>query len=620
VRARHGLIAAVFAGLLVSAVALGQVRSTSDDVIGVEEITPGMTGYGLTVLRGTQPERFDVEVIDVLHGFRPDQDLILIRTPHELLDRAHVVAGMSGSPIYLDGRLAGAYAYGWPFSADPVAGVTPIRNMLSELRRPVRPDPFDAPLRPERASRRVRGPHLAGLPAYRGQRDVTPTTALEAHAERVGTVATPSGTTLTPAATPLMLGGFDESVVRMLDAQLSPFGMVTLQVGGTGQATPPPNTPTAYVDGGAVGIQIVRGDISSTAVGTVTHVEGDRAVAFGHPMISAGQTSLPATLVRVLHVLVSINRSFKISEPTRALGTLIHDRQSGVVVDSANEAEVVPCTVRIRGAEGAPRTEWNFEVASHRVLTPVILNAAILNAVKATAADNADVTYTATSQVWVTGRGEPERVVDHGYSRIGAASPASLRQLRLYDLLEAVYGNPFEEARATRVEVELDLRYERDTVRVVNAFAPGDEVNPGETVPLRVVLRRFGQDEEVRVVPVRIPERYAGETIRVDIEPGGGVDIHHAQARSLEDLLGAVQEAYPSTSMVISMRTPQRGLRFPGHVVRHLPPSALDTLQLTNDADRARPFITYDRHEVGLDRVVAGGARVELTVRSTPRD
>lgn len=618
-RARHVLIAAVFAGLLVSAVAFGQVRSVSGDLIGVEEITPGMTGYGLTVLQGTQPERFDVEVIDVLHGFRPDQDLILIRTPHELLDRAHVVAGMSGSPIYLDGRLAGAYAYGWPFSADPVAGVTPIRNMLSELRRPVRPDPFAQPLAPERASRRVIGPHLAGLPAYRGG-DVTPTTALRAHAERVGAVATPSGTTLQPAATPLMLGGFDESVVRMLDEQLAPFGMVTLQAGGSGQATPPPNTPSAYVDGGAVGIQIVRGDISSTAVGTVTHVEGDRAVAFGHPMISAGQTSLPATLVRVLHVLVSINRSFKISEPTRPLGTLIHDRQSGVVVDSTRQADVVPCTVRVRGAEGAPRTEWSFEVASHRILTPVILNAAILNAVKATASDNADVTYTATSQVWVTGRGEPERVVDHGYSRIGAASPAALRQLRLYELLEAVYGNPFEPARATRVEVELDLRYERDTVRVVNAFAPGDEVDPGETIPLRVVLRRFGQDEETRVIPVRIPERYAGETVRVDIEPGGAVDVHHVQPRSLEDLLGAVQESYPSTSMVVSMRTSQRGLRFPGHVVRHLPRSALDTLQLTNDGDRARPFITYDRHEVGLDRVVSGGARVELTVRSTPRD
>src|SRR6056297_696331 len=99
-----------------------------------------MTGYGLTVFRGTEPERFDVEVIDVLHGFRPDQDLILIRTPHPRLQQTKAVGGMSGSPIYIDGKLAGAYAYGWPFGMEPIAGVTPIANMLQEMDRPFRPD------------------------------------------------------------------------------------------------------------------------------------------------------------------------------------------------------------------------------------------------------------------------------------------------------------------------------------------------------------------------------------------------------------------------------------------------------------------------------------------------
>ncbi|MEZ4335411.1 MAG: SpoIVB peptidase S55 domain-containing protein [Sandaracinaceae bacterium] len=608
---------------MVSAVALGQVRGTRAGVIPVSEITPGMTGYGLTVFRGTQPERFDVEVIDVLHNFRPDQDLILIRTPHPLLDRAHVVAGMSGSPIYLDGRLAGAYAYGWPFGSDAVAGVTPIAPMLTELRRPLRPDPFagTGPLaaapRPRRGGRVV-GPHLAGLPPYRGG-DVNATTALAAHIERLGGARAPDGATLRPAATPLLLGGFDDSIVRMLDAQLAPLGLVTLQAGGAGQVQPPPNAPTRYVDGGAVGIQIVRGDVASTAVGTVTHVEGDRVVAFGHPMVEAGQTSLPAALVRVLHILVSINRSFKISEPIRPLGTLVNDRQSGIVVDSTQTAITVPVRVRVRGVEGAPRTEWNFEVASHRVLTPVIMNAAILNAIKATVADNTDVMYEVSSRVFVEGRTQPEVVVDSGYSRSGAANPLALSQLRLFRLIEAIYGNSFEVTRAARVEVDLDLRFGRETVEILDASVPSREVDPGATVPVRVVLRRYEQDEEVRVVPVRIPERLAGQTVRIDLEPGPGVDIEHVEPRSLDELFETVHERYPTTSMVMSLSTPSRGLRFPGHVVRHLPSSALDSLQLTNDADRARPFITYDRHEVGLDRVVSGGARIELTVRRTPR-
>ncbi|MCB9595247.1 MAG: hypothetical protein H6719_21190 [Sandaracinaceae bacterium] len=619
-RVRHGFVVSVFAGLLVSAVALGQVRSAPAGVIPVSEITPGMRGYGLTVFQGTEPERFDVEVIDVLHNFRPDQDLILIRTPHPLLDRAHVVAGMSGSPIYLDGRLAGAYAYGWPFSSDAVAGVTPAAPMLTEMRRPVRPDPFagTGPLAARRPARAA-GPHLAGLPAYRGDTPVDATTALAAHTARLGAVRAPDGATLRPAATPLLLGGFDDAVVRMLDAQLEPLGLMTLQAGGAGERTPPPNAPTRYVDGGAVGVQVVRGDIASTAVGTVTHVEGARAVAFGHPMIGAGQTSLPTALVRVLHILVSENRSFKISEPVRPLGTLVHDRQSGVVVDSGTRAVTVPVRLRIRGVEGAPRTEWNFEVASHRVLTPVIMNAAILNALTATASDSADVMYTASSRVWVEGRSEPVTIADEGYSRLGAANPLALSGLRLFQVMEAIYGNGFEVARADHVEVDLDVRFARETVSILDASVPADEVDPGSTVPVRVVLRRFGQDEEVRVVPVRIPESLAGESVRIDLQPGPSATIEHVQARSLDELFTSIGERYPTTSMVVTVATPSRGLRFPGHVVRHLPRSALDSLQLTNDADRARPFITYDRHEVGLGNVVSGGARIELTVRRTPR-
>ncbi len=620
---RRSSVLLVFAALMVSAAAFGQVSAAPAGTIPVSEITPGMRGYGLTVFRGTRPERFDVEVVDVLHNFRPDQDLILIRTPHPLLDRAHVVAGMSGSPIYLDGRLAGAYAYGWPFSQDPIAGVTPIANMLLEMRRPLRPDPFAgtmplASLGPPRR-RRIAAPHLAGLPAYRGDEErVDATTALAMHAARVGTVRAPSGATLTPAATPLLLGGFDDSIVRMLDEQLAPFGLMTLQAGGAGSAQPPPGAPTRYVNGSAVGVQLVRGDVSSTAVGTVTLVEGSRAVAFGHPMLSAGQTSLPTSLVRVLHILISANRSFKISEPVRPLGTLVHDRQSGVVVDSGIRAVTVPVRVRVHGIQGAPRTEWNFEVASHRVLTPVILNAAILNALKATASDMTDVSFEATSRVWMEGRSEAMTVVDRGYSALGAANPAALRGLRLFRLVEAIYGNPFQVARASRIEVDLHVRYARETVRILDASAPGDEVDPGSTVPLRVVIQRYGQDEEVRVVPVRVPDRYAGQTIRVDIQPGSAVRLEQPQPRNLDDMLEAVQIRYPGTSLVVSMRTRARGLRFSGHVARHLPRSALDSLQLTNDADRARPFITYDRHEVALDHVVSGGARIELTVRRRP--
>ncbi len=623
------LVLLAFAAMLVSAVAAGQVRSRSDVFISPSEIRPGMRGYGLTVFRGTAPERFDVEVIDVLTNFRPDQDLILIRTPHPILDHAHVVAGMSGSPIYLDNRLAGAYAYGWPFSSDPIAGVTPIQNMLAEMRRPVRPNsfpvgPMPRPLktkqrRPRRTEGRVdNGTRLAGLPAYVGDAPAEATSALMAHAARMGvTPGQRSTAAIQPAATPLMVGGFSDGAVRMLEEQLSGFGLMVLQTGGGGARQPSPSAPTSYQHGSAVGVQLVSGDVSSTAVGTVTHVDGARVAAFGHPMLNAGEVGLPTTLARVLHILSSSQRSFKISEPVRAIGALVHDRQSAIVVDTNVTPATIPMRLRVQGVPGAPRTEWNTEVASHRVLTPVLVNATIASALGATAADQSDVMFEATSRVFITGRSAPIEVTDQGYSRSGPAN--GLGQLRLFSILEMIYGNPFQEAHASRIEVDLAVRFERETVQIVDASIAAREVDPGSTVPVRVVLRRFSHPEEVRIVPVRIPERAAGEDIEIQIQAGGAVVPEHLSPRNLEELFSIIHQRYSPNSMVISLEMPTRGMRFGGHVARHLPRSALDSLQLRNDSDRNRAFMTYDRVEVPLGQFVGGGAKIDVSVRRVPR-
>lgn len=621
-RRRLAVPAVLAIGWLLAAVALGQVRRPDTRLIGVDEITPGMRGYGLTVFRGTEPTRFDVEVIDVLHQFRPDQDLILVRTEHPILESAHVVGGMSGSPIYFDGRLAGAYAYGWPFSNDPIAGVTPIRNMLTEMRRRIEPTLFPGarPVGAPQASNAVRPGGLAGLPPYLGQEPAHAGTALAAHGRRLGLTdgRAPSSTTLQPASTPVMIGGMTADVVERLHDELGQFGLTVLQAGGSGPATPPANAPTRYADGSAIGVQLVRGDIAATAVGTVTHVDGNRLAAFGHPMINAGQTGLPTSIARVVHILSSAQRSFKISEPIRPLGTLVHDRQSAIVVHTDLEAAGVPVRVRVFGVEGAPRTTWNFTVASHRVLTPVLLAGALLNAVQATASDNAPTMIEATSRLWVDGRSEPEEVHDAASSATGANAPA-LRGLRLFSLLEAAYGNPFEPSRATRVEVDLSLRFGRETTRIVDASVASREVDPGEMVTVRVVRRDWDEQETVETVEVAIPEQLAGQTVDIRIEGGAAVRPHAPQPRSMDDLFRAVQLRYPATSMVVSVARRERGLRFPGHVARHLPASALDALQLTNDGDRNRPFVTWERHEVTGDTIVSGVARLQVQVRSTPR-
>lgn len=620
-----------------------QIVRGAGGTIDVSEIKPGMKGYGLTVFRGTRPERFDVKVIDVLHNFRPDQHLILVRTHHPVLEKAIVVGGMSGSPIYLDGRLAGAYAYGWLFGKEPVAGVTPIGNMLAEMTRPIDPAIWKAlgtlprQLGPQGpAPVKAAAQPVAGLAPYLGKERTDAFTPLRTHAAAHG-YGSPSAarddtsagrspwspsarSPLVRASTPLMLSGMDDRVVQVLSSELEPFGLVTLQAGGGGARSKRLGARAAkqqYVDGGAIGVQLIRGDINATAIGTVTHVEGDRLVGFGHPMMNAGQPALPTATANVLHVFASEQRSFKIAEALEPLGTLIHDRQAGIVVDTQLEADTVPLTVRVKGVPGAQRSEWNVELASQRMLTPMLALSAIFNALSVTAAERSDVVFAAKSRVKVQDHGTVE-LHDFGYTPVGFGNPVALAQIRLFDVLAAAYGNPFEDSRIEHMEVEIDVRFARDVVTVVDARVPSTEVDPGSDVNVYLTLQRFGEPEEVRIVPVHVPQSAAGEKIEIAFEAGNSVQVERPEPKNLDQILDNVRAGYPATSLVVSTKLPTQGMRMRGHLVRELPGSAMDMLQLAGDSARPQIFATQERKELPMQDVVLGAARINLHVRREP--
>jgi hypothetical protein len=599
------------------------IAQSSPGFIGVDEIRPGMKGYGLTVLRGTEPERFDVEVIDVLRNFRPSQDLILVRTPHPLLDRARGVAGMSGSPVYFEGRLAGAYAYGWPYGTDPVVGVTPIASMLAELKRPVRLEMFPGakPLpgkspRASRPSARASKHRFAGLPPFVGDRQVDALSTVRAIAQRQERSRGPAG--MNVATTPVLLSGLTDSVAKMVADELRPLGFEATQAGSSGSSK---GGPRHFENGGAIAVELARGDVSMVGVGTVTYVApGDRALAFGHPMLnSAGAIGLPTATARVLHVLVSDFRSFKIAEAARPLGTLVQDRQAAIVVDPDIQAARIPVRIRVHGAEGAQKTEWNIQIASHRALTPAIAFAVITNALKSTAGDVDDVIFRARSRVGVEGHGVVA-LDEQGFSPMGAASPLALSQLQMFWLMEAAFANPFEISRITSVDLDLDLEFSRDVYQIADAMVAFDEVDPGQELTLYVRLRQVGSDDTMRAVKIRIPEAAAGQTLNVSISAGNKVSIERPRPASLDDLIQQATERFPATSIVVSLQMPNRGLRFEGHVVDSLPASALNSLQLVSTTEDSRPFVTKSHTEIEMPQVVTGGANLRLRVREIARD
>ncbi len=591
--------------LAASGALLAQSRAGAPSpFMSVDEVRPGMRGYGLTVFRGTRPERFDLEVIGVVHNFRPHMDAILIRPNHPITEHAGTVAGMSGSPIYIDGRLVGAYAYGWEFGRDPVAGVTPIEAMLAELRRPRRTPPGLLP------GSQIPIEILGG--AHGGRAERAPLDPWSSLVRRAAGDRAPVQTAygaLVPVATPLTVGGLGASAMRHLSEAMEPFGIVPVQAGGGGTSAPASDVPAHYENGGAVAVRLLAGDISGNITGTVTHVQGHQLVAFGHPMMGMGETAMPAAIARINWVMASERRSMKISEAARDLGALTADRPPTVIVDETARAPMVPVHVAVRGVDGAPHDEWNVTVSGHRIFTSRLAGVVLETALEETAGDQGDVAWTTRARVSLRGR-PPVEFVEHGVGSEGVR-PTSAAM----DFMSRVSDNAFGVIPIERVDFEVDLRWARDFSYIRSVSLSRAEVDPGEWVDLRVNLARYGERPDVRTLRIEVPRELAGRELDVEVSGGGETAPDLAEPESLEDLVRNLQVRFPDDALVVSVKMPGSGVTLRGRVVQNLPSSALDALRPAVSTDGGDPVWNVRRTVVPVGRIVIGRDRVRLRVR-----
>lgn len=622
-------IAAVAAGLfgglgLTVPLARGDVKPRT---ISVDEIKDGMKGYGLTVFKGTEPERFDVEVVGVLRNFRPSQELILIKTPHPRLNVTKNVRGMSGSPIYLDGRLAGAYAYSWSsFQVEPVAGVTPIAPMLSEMRRPIPPGfwPLEgsAPLpgtakRPDKRAMSD-GPR-SGATAFDG---APGTYDVEAHAAQVATrlsAGLDPSRPIVPTATPLMLAGMSDRSIALVRKLFAPLGLEPVQAGSGGGGAQDPDAPKRYVDGGGVGVQMARGDVSFMGLGTVTHVEGTRLCGFGHPMMEAGVTALPTAIGRVHWIFASDQHSSKIGEAARPLGALIQDRQSAIVVDETKSAPVFPLVTNIHGAEGIPKKRWNVEIAEERFMSSGLVASVLGSIIDASVSERRDVTWKLQSKLTVRNHGTIT-LEDFGVATGGMPDANELARSKIARAVGEVLNNPWELTRIEKVESQLYVDYSRDLWKLRGVDVLDPVVDAGAVAKVRVHLVPYAGPETTKVLEIAMPSELAGRDVELEVVPGYQVIPDLAAPQSLGDLLtNSTRQSVTPRSLVLQLRARMQGVAYNGHVADRLPSFALDALRPSSTDVAPEAFPSYIRTIVPLDRYVEGTARVKVKVRSTVR-
>ncbi|HUT77189.1 MAG TPA: hypothetical protein VM285_05860 [Polyangia bacterium] len=599
-RTTAALLAILGALAALAALTPAPVRAAPEETIDPEDVRPGMKGHGLTVFRGTEPERFGVEVISVVPGFLLRQDLILIRIDHPVTDRAGVIGGMSGSPIYLEGRLAGALAYGWQFGKEPVAGVTPIRNMFA-----VR----------DRKARAVSGATQAAFGAASGagvprgligQRGLVPSSGPPGGQSWSSAF---DGFGIAPARTPVSLSGFAGGARELLAEALEPFGIEPVQGGGSGRGD---RGPTGFVPGSAIGVQLIRGDMSATGIGTVTHVRGSSVLAFGHPMFNMGEGYMPVSTAEIHTVMASLARSNKIGSPLREAGSLIQDRQAAILARTDRRAPMIKVAIALRDDRGRRLDEFGLEVVSHRLLTPRFLQAALLSVINSAASDAEDVTAEVEGRIWIGGRAKPLVLADAGASRVGLASLTGY--FRPIAVVGLVLGNSFEDARIERLEFDIRLHYGRQVASVIGAYLTGPEPMPGEVIAVHVRLQMYGGEERLVSVPIRIPDSAAGERIRIEVGGGDNIAPIMPLPQSLDDLLDNVQRFHPSESVVVSVDVPGEAVALRGRVLEQLPASAVTALKPAAGAEQIVSWRSDVRQVLPLPFLVTGRETIEVTV------
>ncbi len=563
-----------------------------------EEIKSGMKGYGYSVFKGTEPERFEVEVLGVLKNTFPRQDMILIRMSGGDLEKHKVIAGMSGSPIYVDEKLIGALAYGWMFENEPLAGVTPIRNMLSELNRPV--------------------VELSGSGAAALAKDGE---GLFAWPELAAPRVTAGMVTPQRLLTPLSLAGFDARVIGALSSEWERMGLMPVAAGGSSAQTnaqgggPDQGDAAAKLrPGSALGVALIRGDLSALAVGTVTHIEGQRVLAFGHPFFGGGNTRAPAMLAEVHAIMSSMARSFKMSTGVRDVGAMVGDWQSCIVADTGIKATMMPVTITVNNRDTGHRERYDIEVMRNQALTPLLVLASIVQGVSAATGASQDVTVHISVQVKVAASdGVTARVMevtDTHFSSTGILlNPRPVTGL--LRMFNTPYGNPSIE----RVEVTINARLNRQTAEIKRAYFSKAELKRGEVAPLTVVLKPFDGPEVRRTVNIRVPAgRDEMKQMVVMVVDGASAPADVAPPDNLNDYLDVIQRQYRATDLVVLTPSPMLGMPLRGRMLRQLPPSVLGVLEDSSVSGGA-PSPEVAHYVDPTEWVLSGRAVVRVSLR-----
>lgn len=565
-----------------------------DKFMPVDEIKPGMKGVGKTVFKGTQIEEFQIEVLHVSKNFNgPKGDVIWALCSGGPLEETGVLSGMSGSPVYIDGRMIGAVAYRMgSFPKRPVAGITAIADMLNILEKSGT----------EISQSMIDDRHtetISNLLASKTEENIEPP-ELSIQDDTVS---------ITPIHMPVVVSGLHPKTVEEMAPVFKNLGMALVQGGGS--SAHDESAESTFVPGSVVGVQFVRGDATSFGFGTLTYIEDNKALGFGHPMYGTGETSLPMVGGHVGLLVSSMLASSKLAAPTEVMGTLTYDSNYGIMGVIGKQPEFIPLKIKLNSQE------YNFEIAKHKLYSTTYIYMMALNSIYSAEKTSGDYTMQTHSEIKL--KGHPVIIQENIFSGTSPGTAASAFAAPIFALMR----NRFEEVDIESVSLEMSFKNERVNAAIEGIRLNKDRVKPGGSVTATLFLAPYLKDSVTQQVKINVPSDMPEGPTLLRLSDVAASDTWErsrapmkARITDLPHLIQVIREEERNDNIIIELFTPQLGITIDDQELPALPLTAFSVMSSSKHAGGSGVTrgTTFSKQRVQTDYVISGSAIMLLNI------
>lgn len=550
----------ILSALLIICFCSGVVEG-SISILPLDQVKAGMKGKGKSVFKGSKIEEFDVEILGVLRNVEPKRNIILARLKGNMLDNTGVISGMSGSPVYVGGKLIGAVAYSFGnFVKEPIAGITPIAEMMSITKDKI-PKSSYSPRIP--------------LKKYLGLDEL-----FELNKEIFFSKSSSfsDGQTFTPMAIPLVFSGFSSQVFERAKPFFSKLGFSPVRGGPAGQSLEKISPPDLTLqEGESVAVQFVSGDLNLSAIGTVTHVDGDRVYAFGHPMYNLGSVDYAMSKAKVITVIPSLSESFKMAAADTLVGRFSQDRTSGVLGELGKVPQLIPLNVRIMNS-GGDIEDFKMKVVNDKVLTPFFINISVANILLAEGRSYGDLSLEFIGDIYLE-NGKSVHLEDlfSGQYDTSVMNVSNMLSAVVYFLTN----NEFKELGIHRIDLGVRATEEIKLSYLEKVWLDKYEASPGETIGIEVYYRTFRGESVVNKGGIPVPNLPAGSEFQLVIGDAAAMQqVEMSQyrttgftPRNLSQLIRMLGNLRKNNRIYFKIIASKPGLFLKGEEMPNLPPT-----------------------------------------------